>query len=332
MILCALIDGSGWRRLQCRLGRSVATLLAALAASLLVPQDEAKANVVCRVDNASMNMGSSNTGTGSIDYSCTSWSLFRRTDDICIALGNPSWPGTPQQPILRGPNNAQLAYNVFRDPSFSALWTQAQPLVQRVSFSGFASTVTGSFQFYAAVAPGQSVPAGNYQASFFNSLIGFLTRSGNCSDRIGLIGSGQQFTLQINHTVSNSCNVAALGDADLGAAPAGGGPALGSTTIAVRCPIGTSFNIGLRPSNGNSNGAGVLQGTGGNTDTLDYQLRQGSASGPAWGDTASSSSPGNGVSGTGNGTDQTFPVFVTVPDTNATPGSYRDTVIVTVHF
>lgn len=328
MILCARIDRPFWRRA----GRSAAMLLAVLAASLLVPQDEARANIVCRVNSASLNMGSSNAGTGSIDYSCTSWWIFGRTDDICIALGNPSWPGTPQQPILRGPNNARLAFTMFRDPSFTALWSQAQPLVQRVAFPGFGSTITGSFQFYAAVAPGQSAPAGNYQASFFNMLIGFATGGGSCSERSGLFGSGQQFTLQINHTVSNSCNVAALGDADLGAAPAASGPVLGSTTIAVRCPIGTAFNVGLRPSNGNSNGAGVLQGTSGNTDTLDYQLRQGTASGPVWGDTASSSGPGNGVGGTGNGADQTFPVFVSVPSTNATPGTYRDTVIVTVHF
>lgn len=316
-----------------RIGRGAFGFMAALVCSILVPQDEARATVVCRVDNATLNMGTTNTGIGAIDFTCTNWWIFGRTFDVCIALGNPSWPGTPAQPILRGPSNAQLRYNVFRDPSFTTIWTQSQPLFRQMTINGFGASVSGSFQFYAAVSPGQSPPPGNYEASFFNSVIGLRNGAGNCVEQGGwLIGSGQQFTLNIRRIVSNDCTVAALGDADLGAVPATSGTAFGSTTINVRCPVGTAFNIGMRPSNGNANGAGVLQGAAGNTDTIPYQLRRGGQTGPAWGDTASSSGPGNGVGGTGNGTDQSFPVFVGVTDTNVTPDTYRDTVIVTVHF
>lgn len=315
--------------------RHALALLAAIFASLLLPQEEARANIVCQVNNASLSMGTSTTGVGTITYSCTNWWLLGRTADLCVMLGNPSWPGTAQQPILRGPNDAQLRYNVFRDPSRTTIWTQAQPLIRQVSFGFFGSTISGSFQFYAAIAPGQSVPPGTYQASFFNMVLGFANSAGTCSERNVLIGSGQQFTAQISHVVANSCTIAALGDADLGAAPSTGGTVIGSTTIAVRCPVGTAYNIGLRPSNGNSTGGGVMQGSGGGSApaaTLPYQLRRGSASGQVWGNTASPSGPGNGVGGTGSGAEQTFPVFVSVPSTNVAPGTYRDTVIVTVHF
>jgi spore coat protein U-like protein len=329
MISFAPIDG---RSLQ-RLVRAAYTLLAIVLVSVLLPQDEAKANeVVCLVNSAALNMGTANSGVGAVDFTCTNWSQGNRSFDLCISLGNPSWPGTPQQPIMRGPNNAALSFNVFRDPSFAAIWTQQQPLVERVFIpGGRGNTFSGSFRFYAAVASGQSPPPGNYEAAFFNNVIGFLD-GGMCNVTSNPNLSGQQFTLQISRAVTNSCTVAALGDADLGAAPATGGAVSGSTTISVRCPSGTAFNVGMRPSNGNSNGAGILQGSGGNTDTIAYQLRQGSAAGPVWGDTASSSGPGNGIGATGNGGDQTFPVFVSVPTTNVAPGTYRDTVIVTVHF
>jgi spore coat protein U-like protein len=333
MISCAPIESL----LPQRLLRAALVLLALLAASALVPQDAARANnVVCLMNSAALNMGTANTGVGTIDFTCTNWSRGNRTFDLCIGLGNPSWPGTPQQPVLRGPNDARLNFNVFRDAAFSAVWTQAQPLAQRVSMTGgLGNTFSGTFRFYAAVAPGQSPRPGIYQAAFFNMIIGFMNSAGACNTTGNPNLSGQQFTLPITRSVSNDCSVSALGDADLGTAPAGRGAVTGSTTISVRCPTGTAFNIGLRPSNDNSNGAGVLQGstgTGAGAATLAYQLRQGSASGPVWGNTASASGPGNGVGGTGNGMEQTFPVFVSVPQTNVTPGTYRDTVIVTVHF
>lgn len=330
MNLFAPSDGPFWGPAM----RAALAVLAALAASLLLPQDEARANnVVCLINGAALDMGTAASGAGTVDFTCTSWSQGNRSFDLCIALGNPSWPGTPQQPVLRGPGNARLNFNVFRDAAFSTVWTQAQPLVQRVAIpGGRGNTFSGSFRFYAAATPGQSPPPGAYQAAFFNTIIGFRNNAGVCNTAGNPNLSSQQFTLPISRMVSNDCTVSALGDADLGVAPAGRGAVLGSTTIAVRCPTGTAFNIGLRPSNGNNNGAGTLQGTSGAADTLAYQLRQGSATGAVWGNTASASGPGNGVGGTGNGAEQTFPVFVSVPNTNARPGTYRDTVIVTVHF
>lgn len=333
MISFARIDSSGLRR-ACR---GMFALLALLATSLLLPQDEARANnVVCLVGGAALDMGIAGNGVGTVDFTCTNWSRGNRSFDLCIGLGNPSWPGTPQQPVLRGPNDARLSFNVFRDAAFSTVWTQAQPLVQRVSIAGgIGNTFSGTFRFYAMVAPRQSPRPGIYRAAFFNTIIGFMNSAGACNTNGNPNLSGQQFTLPITGIVSNECNVSALGDANLGTAPAGRGAVTGSTTISVRCPTGTAFNIGLRPSNGNNTGAGVLQGstgTGAGAATLAYQLRQGSASGPVWGNTASASGPGNGVSGTGNGMEQAFPVFVSVPQTNVAPGTYRDTVIVTVHF
>ncbi len=132
--------------------------------------------------------------------------------------------------------------------------------------------------------------------------------------------------------MSNDCQVTAQGNANLGQAATTVSPVYGSTSISVRCSSGTPYNIGLQPSNGNANGAGELRGSVGNGDRPAYQLRRTSGSGPIWGNTASVSGAGNGVGGTGNGTDQSYPVYVSVPNTNYKPDAYRDTVTVTLNF
>lgn len=308
-------------------------LFAAPLLSALAPQ-EAKANVVCLINTVGLDMGTSTTGSGSINWTCTNYTNQQRSFTLCVGLGFPSWPGIPAQPILRRTSGFSfIFFNVYRNPTFTTIWTASQPLTQGVTIpGGIGNSVSGSFPFYAARAGG--TVAGQYEAFFYNTVLGMMA-NGNCQERTTIGGqrhSGQQFTLPITAGVQNSCDVSALGDANLGSVPSTGGAVSGSTTISVTCPSGTPYNIGLAPSNGNTAGLGALTGTGGNTDQPPYQLRRNSVTGPIWGNTASTSGPGNGVGGTGNGAAQNYPVFVTVPGSNYAPDDYSDTVTVTVHY
>jgi spore coat protein U-like protein len=56
------------------------------------------------------------------------------------------------------------------------------------------------------------------------------------------------------------------------------------------------------------------------------------SSGTIWGNTATSSSVGNGVAGTGTGADQTLTVYATASDANYAPDTYSDEVTVTVNY
>ncbi|EHM50875.1 spore Coat Protein U domain protein [Yokenella regensburgei ATCC 43003] len=69
-----------------------------------------------------------------------------------------------------------------------------------------------------------------------------------------------------------------------------------------------------------------------NTDKIPYQLNQTSATGPVWGNTATTSAVGNGVAGTGTGLAQTITVYATVANADFTPDSYADTVTVNVNY
>lgn len=146
-------------------------------------------------------------------------------------------------------------------------------------------------------------------------------------------------SFDVRLTILETCEIAVDGGSDIElddwVAGATVDPASGS--FSVSCSKDTPYYIGLLPQNtgGTDGGAGRLTGTGGNTDWVAYQLHKLSASGGAWGNTASLGSVGNGVGGLGSGVSTAIPheVFATVESsTDVLPDEYTDTVLVTVHF
>jgi spore coat protein U-like protein len=105
----------------------------------------------------------------------------------------------------------------------------------------------------------------------------------------------------------------------------------GTNSISVTCSKSTPYFIGLAPSNASTTGAGVMAGTGGNTDTVPYQLYS-VAGTTIWGNTATATSVGNGVTNTGTGAAVTIPVYATAPSANYSPDNYTDTVNVNVNY
>lgn len=142
-------------------------------------------------------------------------------------------------------------------------------------------------------------------------------------------------TFQVTITIQKVCNVTAgaASNIALGTVVSTATNTVGNNSITVNCSKTTPYYIGLAPSNANTAGAGTLAGTGANADTVPYQLS--STAGPTgtvWGNTATASAVGNGVSGTGTGANQTYSVYVTVPSANYTPDTYTDTVTINVNY
>ena len=316
-------------------------LLAAFAACccLLLPaQAHADGNVSCTMNSEGINFGSGPTGTGSVSYTCDNYNSTNTTPvsfTLCLGIGTPSYPGTTAQPEMQG-GGSTLNFNLYTNPSDTTVWTTSTPITTAVSIpssgNGSQTSISGTLSFYGLIPSGQGAPASSYYAAFYNTVLGIMS-SGTCqSSPSGSSITGQMFTLDINATVANNCTVAANGPVDLGTVLASATNLAGSTTISVNCPTGTAYTIGLAPSNGDSNGAGVLMGTGSNTDRPPYQLHSGSSSGPIWGNTATATNVGNGVAGTGTGSTQSFGVFVDVAGANFTPDTYADTVTVNLNF
>ena len=121
----------------------------------------------------------------------------------------------------------------------------------------------------------------------------------------------------------------------MGAHPASNTNILGSrgNAIGVTCTKDAPYTIGLAPSNGNQAGSGVMSGTGSNNDKVPYQLRSAPGfNGKTWGNTATSTSTGNGVADIGNGLVQNKTVYVTVPSADFRPDNYSDTVTIKVNY
>ena len=144
-------------------------------------------------------------------------------------------------------------------------------------------------------------------------------------------------SFNVKLTVTSNCLIkAAPVDVDLGSVAAGAAVSPGSTNIVVNCSKGTPFNVGLKPSNNDVSGAGVMAGPAPATP-IPYQLHQTTAAGAIWGNTAGT----NTMAGTGAGMGSisaqqvSFTAYATVATaaTDAvTLGAYTDLVTVTVTY
>ena len=298
----------------------------------LVAPVAAHANVVCKVTSEGINFGTVNvstaggaTASGSIGYECTNYNPAPAANfTLCIGYGNnPSYPGTASQPAMTG-GSPPLNFNLYTNAANGQVWSSTNSMTSPVYLpAGNGSVITGSVLFYGAIPGNQTSPPGAYTAQFYNTVIGSFAGT-QCAPSNGDI-SGLTFTLHVNAVVSNACTVSVSAtNIDFGNQPSTATSLAGNNTITVDCLPGSAYTVGLIPSNGNTAGSGVMRGTGTNTDTLPYQLRSSSASGPSWGNAA-----GNMVSGTSTGK---LNAYATVVDANRTPDAYSDTVTVTVKY
>lgn len=147
-------------------------------------------------------------------------------------------------------------------------------------------------------------------------------------------------TFQVLITIQKSCAVIAGSGSNinLGTVNASAVNTSQSNTFTVNCSKTTPYFIGLAPSaanGGTTTGSGAMSSVANsatNTDKVPYQLNQTSATGPVWGNTATTTVVGNGVAGTGSGAAQTYTVYATAASANFTPDSYADTVTVNVNY
>lgn len=314
--------------------RRLAGLLAVLAFAFALAfwPSQAQANVSCSA-NGSIAFGTSQTMTGAVNYSCTNFGGSTASFTLCSALGPASFPGTNAQPVMTSSGGSQLKFNLYTTAALNQPWTSTALLSRSLSVAGGA-TVSGTLSFYGSIPSGQNpVPApGDYQTWFHNTVVGSLV-NGTCQSNATNF-AGVQISLVVTATVINACTVTAGAGSKInfGIVAYTATNRSGSSQISINCPSGTVYRIGLAPSNASTTGAGVMSGTGANVAKVPYQLRSSSAAGPAWGNTATLTSTGNGVSGTGNGASQSISVYATVPSANYPPDVYTDTVTVTVNY
>lgn len=297
--------------------------------------------VVCSVSNVqTVNFGTVNplaTATRNtsmtFDYSCS-----KQVGDLLAGVTlcfNIDGAGVGNHKMsFAGPPASTLSYELYQGTVSGGAWgSQFQtgttfPMVQLNLLN--LTPVTGSLTVYAQMTlPQTSAAPGSYQDIYSSGMATVTLNTGLLAPPAGCGTSvATNFPFNVIAAVSKQCNISYANNVSFGAVAAMQSNLASNNTIGVACTNGTTYTIGLSPSNNNTGGTGVLKGTGTNTDQVPYQLRQASGtSGAVWGNTAL-----NNRSSTGTGIAQQYPVYVTIPSTNYIPDDYADTVTITVTY
>ncbi len=302
--------------------------------------------VTCTATMTNLAFGSVNpqssltTANATLSYTCTNGSNAPHQIAACFAIGTgPQDLDQTNRRTIAGAGQ-YLQFQLYQDAAFTTPWGSSfnnsppQALSVQVTVPASA-TFSGSATLYGRVPSGQTTAApGNYQETLTNNTLNVVEGGNNfpanCS---GGTTSGSNFAaFQVTAGVSNSCTVTAgpASDINLGTVPATAVNISGNNNISVTCPTGTAYYIGLSPSNGSTTGAGTM--TYGSSVPVPYQLYQDAGLTTIWGNTATAASAGNGKAGTGTGAAQSIPVYARAPSADYQPGTYSDTVTVTVNY
>lgn len=149
---------------------------------------------------------------------------------------------------------------------------------------------------------------------------------------LGISGAGAatatgQFNVTL--TLQASCQVTSTSNVAFGTSSIFTTPLTATGSVAVQCTNTTPYNVGLNAGTGTGATTTNRLMTGGGA-TIGYQLFRDAARTLNWGNTVGTET----LAGTGNGQAQTLTVYglVPVPTTVPAPGTYTDTVQVTVTY
>lgn len=324
--------------------------------AFLLPTSNAQAAVNCTAMMASVNLGDitlanadNESITATLKYDCRNTYVFSRNVSICLAVDGGDYDQTDVFPryMKNTTPTPSLAFTM-KLPN-NTIWgsrnyTGGSEYKTVVNVPG-GTTTSFNVPIQISLSSGynnSSATPGNYTNDFVGGstamsydVDGLFGGNINCSNKSL---QSNTFPFKVQATVIKDCKVTTASDVNLGSQPANEINIPGNSNIGVTCTKTTPYNIGLAPKTpnpiGNTNGGGFLNGTGGNTDKVPYQLRSTvGTNGKKWGNNGSTiGTLTNGVTGTGSGAEQLNNVYVTVPSADFKPDTYTDTVTIHVNY
>jgi len=135
-------------------------------------------------------------------------------------------------------------------------------------------------------------------------------------------------TFAVQATVTATCTINSASTLNFGSVGVLASNVDQSSTIQVTCTNTTPYNIGLDAGTGSGATVAVRKLSSGGA-TINYSLYTSNAYSTVWGTTVGTDTQ----TGTGNGSAQSYTVFGRIPpQTSPAPGSYADTITVTVTY
>nr|WP_244423682.1 spore coat protein U domain-containing protein [Nitratireductor pacificus] len=268
--------------------------------------------------------------TATVNATCTGLTLSRIL--ICPNLGAGSGGATPAARLMVS-GGSVLAYQLYSDAARSTVWGSylwayaARPPSLSLTL-GVLGGGSANYTLYAAMPGGQTtVAAGTHLSSFAGADVEFRYRYSLGNDCSVLSGSVERPGFNISATVASNCLVSTQ-DVDFGTQGVLGTNVDATGRVSVTCTPGNSYSVGL--DGGASGGPPTARLMTKGAETVTYGLYQDAARSLPWG---SGSVPGEAVAGTGTGTSQDITVYGRVPpQATPSPGTYADTVVVTVTY
>lgn len=283
--------------------------------------------------NIDVSQNTAVTTSGTYTATCSGLLTATRTcPNVNVGSGG-STAGAPRY-MANGPN--QLAFNLFSDASHTSIWGSflwGFPYDAPVTDIATVLLGNGAAQrtMYARVPSGQqTVPPGTYTTSFAGHtqitygafLLGLFPP--NCETMTTPFGTAP-FT--VTATVVASCSVQTA-NLDFGSAGLLNAAVDAAATLTITCSATTPYTISL---DGGLSGASdptartMMQAA----QSVTYGLYRNAARSLPWGSTIGS----NTVAATGTGLAQSHTIYGRVsPQATPGPGTYTDTIVVTVTY
>jgi spore coat protein U-like protein len=265
------------------------------------------------------------TANAAVDTTATfsiNCGVFLLGGSVCLNLGAGGGGATNAANRFMKSGANTLTYGLFTDAARTTAWGSdlwaggGAPSVV-VNF-GVLQGGSRSRTIFGRVFSGQqTVPAGSY-LSAFSGIDASITV--NCS------GPATTTTFNVTATVPTSCTVTAnnLNFGTVGVLTANTDA---TTTLSPKCTNGAAYNIGLdKGLNGSSVTARQMKA---GSALVNYSLFSNSGRTTNWGNTVGTDT----VSGNGIGSAQSLTVYGRIPpQTTPSPGTYNDTIVVTLTY
>jgi spore coat protein U-like protein len=251
---------------------------------------------------------------------------------VCVNLGAGSGGATnaANRFMLSGAN--MLTYGLFSDatrtvPWGSSLWAAGGASAVVVAFPGsLIGTQTKTATVYGRVYSGQqTVKAGSYLSTFSstNAEIMWPVSSSSCS---GFTGTATT-SFNVTTTVPTTCSIA-TNNLNFGTAGVLTANTDATTTLTPTCTNGAPYNIGLDGGLSAATDPTKRKMTKG-AEFVVYGLYRDSARSLPFGNTIGT----NTLAGTGTGLAQSVAAYGRIaPQATPSPGTYSDTIVVTLTF
>ena len=251
---------------------------------------------------------------------------------ICISLDVGS-PGDPTSRQLLGPSSNKLRYDLYSNAGRTQLWGSWQTGYDTAGVQlDVAQNSTTNVTVYARLfGSQQAAQAGSYTSTFTaNPFIQYGNTAGACPAG-GLTAST---STTATATVISNCNVSAT-TLNFGTTSLMTSNLDATTAVSAQCSNSLPYSIGLdNGSNASGSQRRLKQGA---SNFINYNLYTDSGHTSAWTTTTSTTSctggTGTCITGTGTGSTQSITVYGRVPpQSSQAPGTYSDTVVVTLTF